>query len=63
MDVGRAVVQAVAGRALSPRKLGFDPRLVQVGFIVDIVALGRVFLWVLLLSSVFIMSLGLNTQV
>ena len=44
VDEGRAVVQAVAGRALSPRKLGFDPRLVHVGFIVDKVARGRGFL-------------------
>jgi hypothetical protein len=49
--VGRAWLrQLIAG--LSPRRPGFDPGSVHVGFVVDKVALGHVFLRVLRFSPV-----------
>jgi hypothetical protein len=45
-----AMVQAAAGH--TPRRLGFAPRSVHVGFVVDKVAVGQVSLRVLRLSYV-----------
>jgi hypothetical protein len=50
----------VAG--LSPRRPGFDPGSVNVGFVVDEVALGQVFLLVLRFSPVSIILLVLHTH-
>jgi hypothetical protein len=47
--------------ALSPRRPGFDPRTVYVRFVVDTVALGRVFLPVLRFSPVSIIPPKLHT--
>jgi hypothetical protein len=49
---------SVAG--LSPRGPGFAPESVHMGFVVDKVALGRVFLRVLRLSPVHIIPLWLS---
>jgi hypothetical protein len=43
---------AQAGSRLPPRRPGFDPGSVNVGFVVDEVALGQVFLGVLRFSPV-----------
>jgi hypothetical protein len=48
----------VAG--LSPRRPGFDPKSVQVGYVVDKVALGQVFLRVLQFSPVNFIPLVLH---
>ena len=52
--------RSVAG--LSPRRPGFDPGSVHVGFVVDNVALGQVFLRVLRFSpvSIYIIITGLH---
>jgi hypothetical protein len=44
--IGRAIFQAVVA-GLSPRRSGFAPGLVNVGFVVNKVALGQTFLRVL----------------
>jgi hypothetical protein len=45
---------------LSPRRPGFDPRSFHVGFLVDKVALGQVFLRILRFSRVNFISPVLN---
>jgi hypothetical protein len=50
---GRPMTQAVSRRP--PRRPGFAPRSIRVGFVVDKVALGQVFLRVFLFSPVNIL--------
>jgi hypothetical protein len=58
-SVGRAMAQAVSP-GLSPRRPGFAPGSVHVGFVVDKVALGQVLLRVLRFSPVNIIPPSLS---
>jgi hypothetical protein len=51
MVEGRTIAQVVS-RILPPRRTGFDPGSVHVGFVVDKVSLGQVFPRVLRFSPV-----------
>jgi len=59
--VGRSIVQTVSA-GLSPLKLGFDPRLVDLRFVVDKVTLGLVFLRVLGVSIVNVIPPMLHSR-
>jgi hypothetical protein len=61
LSEGRALAQAVTG--LSPRRPGFAPGLIHVGFMVDKVALGQVFLRFLRFSPVNIIPPSLSKRI
>jgi hypothetical protein len=60
---GSAMVQVVSGKPLTMDWPGFHPRPVQVGFVMDKVAVRWGFLRLLWISSVIVISLMLCTHV